>query len=379
MAKLDMLLNQIITDRRYISATDGDGKTVDLMVRSLTPEEKAYATFIYNRSCKQARDMGLMTRKQCMSDAINKGVWTRSKEKLISLHKAEIQQLEKQRSLYVKADNKGKMMKFHTDIIKARNKLNALEAEQNSYTTNSMETFADTVRANYTVSRMTLQPDGRMVWRTYQDFLADTDVPLLASIIDGLNAVLIINEAQIRKIARYPNWTIMWGASKNSGDELFGVPSTEYTSEQALLCYWSMMYDSVYESMDRPSDKIIEDDEALDKWFEDQRDKRDKEKRKSSVGKQDVFDGHKRGPAARQEQFVMANTELDANDIYDLNDQWTLAQIQRETKQIEESGDDGVVEYKLRRGQIKRKLELSDSSKFADVRKRAAQGGGFVR
>ena len=270
------------------------------------------------------------------------------------------------------------MMKFRTDIIKARKKLNALEAEQNSYATNSMETFADTVRANYTVSRIMLVPDGRMVWRTYQDFLVNTDAQFLASMMDGLNVVTVINETQIRKIARHPTWTIMWGASKNSGDELFGVPSTEYTNEQALLCYWSMMYDSVYESMDRPSDKIIEDDKALDKWFEDQRDKRDKEKKKSSIGKKDVFDGHRVGAAGRQEQFVIVNTENDADDIYDLNDQWTLAQIQRETKQIEKSGDKGIEEYMLRRAEIKRKLQLGNSEKFANVRKEHAKKPQFL-
>ena len=38
------------------------------------------------------------------------------------------------------------------------------------------------------------------------------------------------------------------------------------------------MYDNVYESHERPNDKIIEDDDCLDGWFIVQRRKHEKDK-----------------------------------------------------------------------------------------------------
>ena len=76
-------------------------------------------------------------------------------------------------------------------------------------------------------------------------------------------------------------------AYKTSGD-LFGKPLMELTNDQDSLVYWSQVYDVAYESMDRPEQSIIDDDEALDKWFEEQAKKRKAKAAtsgKSGVGK----------------------------------------------------------------------------------------------
>lgn len=368
--KIEELLYQIITDRRYLSAMDSTGGTVDLMVRSLTPLERTCASFIYRQAYSKAKQAGLLSEKQCMADAIQKGLWTKDKEKLISLYKIELQQLEKEKSLFSQSTNKGKKHKLHMNLIKVRKKLEVLEVEEERYSLNSLEGFANQIRANYIVGRMVLNSNGKPIWPTHDNFLEENDGKFITSIISEVNKLSVCNEKQIRKVARSPQWSIAWGASKTSGDTLFGRPSTTYTTEQALLCYWAMMYDSVYESLEKPSDKVINDDEALDKWFETQKDKRDKDNKKRTVG-QDIFHGHASGGASQQEQFIMVDNEEDADDIIDLNDKWTLARIQDETKQIEEAGM--LDEFALRKNIVKRRLQLENSDKFAEQRK--AQAG----
>jgi hypothetical protein len=362
------ILYQIITDRRYLSATDDDGETVDLMVRSLTPTERARAEFIYNRAMRKARKNKLPTEKQCMIDAISSGWWTKDKEKLIRLRYAELDRIEKEREHY--KHNKGKQIKYRTARIVATKALDALLEEQASLCAHSAESYARTERANYVLSRITLSVDGIPRWKTYEDFLQQSCGGLLNSLVAAYNKIEAFTEKQIRAVARSSGWSIMWNASKKCGDPLFNKSSTEYSSEQSLLCYWSLMYDSVYESMEKPDDKIIEDDKALDKWFIDQRKKTKATARASASD--DVFRKHSPGGASQQEEFVMISSEEEGDDVYDMNDKWSLARIRKETRKIEES-DGGLDEFSLRGKRIKTRLRAENSSKFAEENKRIAR------
>jgi len=348
---------------------DCNGVTVDLMVRSLTPTEKSRAEFIYKQAMRKARSNKLPTEKQCMAAAISSGWWTKDKEKLIKLREAELNRIEKERERH--AHNKGKQMKYRTDRIIAEKALQALLNEQANLCSHSAESYANSVRANYVLSRITLTTEDEQVWNTYIDFLNEGDSGFLSSLVSGYNALQILGEKEIRKVARSSSWSVMWSSTKKTGDVLFNKPTSNYSPEQALLCYWSLMYDSVYESMDKPSDKIIEDDAALDKWFQDQKVKSKSDRAKTSKSN-DIFHGHNAHGASNQEEFVMVNTSEEADDVYDQNDQWSLARIRTEAQKIEEAGS-GVSEYQLRRGRVKRQLQLQNSNKFADTRK--AQAG----
>jgi len=129
-----------------------------------------------------------------------------------------------------------------------------------------------------------------------------------------------------------------------------------------------MMYDNVYESLEKPSDDIIEDDEALDKWFEKQRVERNK-KSKQKHKMNNRMDKH-------SEIFIMAKTDKEADEIWELNNEWTLARLQKEAQVIEEQGS--ISEYKLRRNIIKRELQLQNSKKFAEVRRENAKPRSFA-
>jgi hypothetical protein len=367
----EALLYQIITDRRYISATDSNGATVDLMVRSLTPTEKTYADFLYNQSFQQAKKKGMLSKKQYMSDAIAKGLWTQEKERLITIYEAEIKQIEKDRSFYASSPNKGKQIKFKNDLTKATQKLKKLVDERDSYSIHSYEGYALRIQSSYILSRMILKIDGNSLWPSYEDYLNETTVVLIHSIIEATNKLQPLAESDIRIVARMPSWSIMWQTAKK-GQCLFNRNTTEYSTEQTLLCYWAMMYDNVYESPDRPDDKIIEDDEALDKWFEDQRKER-KNRAKQSKLKNNKMDKH-------GEIFVMVNTDEEADEVWEMNNEWTLARLQKEA-QIIENSEGPVSEFKLRSGMIKRNLQVNNkeySDKFASMNRKNAQKPQFL-
>lgn len=51
---------------------------------------------------------------------------------------------------------------------------------------------------------------------------------------------------------------------------------------KVALCHWSMFYDSVYESTDKPPQHVIEDDDLIDKWYENKIEEYERKARETS-------------------------------------------------------------------------------------------------
>ena len=133
-----------------------------------------------------------------------------------------------------------------------------------------------------------------------------------------------VSPEEFRMIARNDPWRSMWSISKHTGN-LFGGSCVNLTFNQSQLCAYSMMYDNVYESPDRPNEKVIDDDDCLDGWFIEQKRKYEKEKTKQEV---DALTSNPK-IANSQEVFVMASNQQSANDIYDLNDPIAMSTIKQ--------------------------------------------------
>tara|TARA_A100001515_G_scaffold10562_1_gene8462 strand:- start:204 stop:656 length:453 start_codon:yes stop_codon:yes gene_type:complete len=122
----------------------------------------------------------------------------------------------------------------------------------------------------------------------------------------------------------------MWGPSK--ANALSG-PSTSWTEEQKVLVSYSRMYDNVYESMECPSDMVIENDDMLDGWFISQRKEREKARNEKAADK--LF----KGGEGHQELFLMAGSQEHAQNIYNMNDEQSRNTIKSREKQIKEKGE----------------------------------------
>lgn len=142
-----------------------------------------------------------------------------------------------------------------------------------------------------------------------------------------------IDPLDFRMIARNDPWRSMWMIGKTSGN-LLGKCSTQFTVNQTQLCSYAFMYDNVYESHERPNDKIIEDDDCLDGWFIVQRRTYEKDRKQKEV---DALTSNPK-IANSQEVFVMASNQESANEIYDLNDVVSRSTIHNRNVQIDEAG-----------------------------------------
>lgn len=77
-------------------------------------------------------------------------------------------------------------------------------------------------------------------------------------------------EAVLRRIARGAEFQYRLAGCDGNACALFGVANGyELTEQQLSLYQWGKWYKSLYEMpmTDKPDDRVIEDDHALDTWF----------------------------------------------------------------------------------------------------------------
>jgi hypothetical protein len=354
--RLDEMLQQIITDRRYIVVADQYDNIREFAVRNPTSSELNYSRHLYRRCLRNYKYGGLPSEKEVLRLAMSRGEWKEEYDSLIKLYRIEIEKLKETTdpNTGIYKHNKGKKQKVRMEIIKRNKKIEELENKRVSLISITAEYSANIPRHNYILSRVILSVDGTQYWPKYEDFEQERDATLIANIVIEYGRMHRFNEKEYRQVARGPAWNLMWNSSKKSGDSLFGRNTSNYTPEQLQLTYWSMMYDNVYESMDKPSDKIIEN--------------RNVKKRRIESG----VDKH-------GEIFIMTDSEKSADEIYDMNNKLTMARLRKEIQRIEGSGKDGLSEFELRKGLIiKDALMKVDTGKAASARKSAMRRPQFV-
>ena len=185
--------------------------------------------------------------------------------------------------------------------------------------------YADNVQDLFLIMMSIRDPDGNRVF-SYDDFQV-TDSPLI-DLFKRQKIACRLEYSDIRLIAKSQPWRNMWSCNKSN---YFNRPVYEWTQDQRNLVSFSKMYDSVYKSMECPSEDIINDDDALDGWFIAQEEDRKKKKKEQSMDK-------KFGNQNGQEVFLIAKDKGEIEDIYNMNDPVSRDVIQGRSKTIQEQG-----------------------------------------
>tara|TARA_R100000951_G_scaffold88649_1_gene76708 strand:- start:4480 stop:5529 length:1050 start_codon:yes stop_codon:yes gene_type:complete len=210
---------------------------------------------------------------------------------------------------------------MESDFIKLKSKKIQLDHT-------SCEGVAEFSRNMWIISKVTKFKDGSSYnWGKYT----------ISSVMEYYNSSSI-QAATYRAIARSEPWRSMWN-NGNRHTGIFDKPSKDYTSQQNTLCSFAAMYDNVYESPERPNEKVLEDDDCLDGWFLIQKRKMEKDKKKKEA--ESLIKNPK--IANSQEIFVMANNAEAAKNIYDMNDPISRGTINRRNAQIDNS--EGQVKF----------------------------------
>jgi hypothetical protein len=276
---------------------------------------KQKANLVYKNSYDKAIDEGILPIKDLEELIIKRNIFTEEDVKNLNKLKS---QLEAQQILLGKTTRiKAKVDRLKNIVKRLERDINELLYKKSSKLLMSAETKAEEEKATYICCKRSYFDNEQLIWSSYQDMLKETNIVFRDEI---LTSFLIfyrgLDTGIIRELARSSIWRIRYITSMKVSEDLFGVPTSEYTTDQVNLVYWSNFYQGVYElgPEDRPSDLIIEDDDALDIFMTAHYKERNQEdaarrSKKTSGGKLSAFNS--------EEVIVTSSNDLYQDINYD--------------------------------------------------------------
>lgn len=314
----EKILYRIIKGRLRIKLGD-----LVLFVRDPTDDILEESYEVYDTAYKKAYFNNILVQQELRDILYDHGLWNPADDKKIKTIDKEINDLKVEAFKSVFDRNKLQAIKARLRF-KERAKAEIISRNE-SLNHVACEGAASFARNVWIIQECTFNKDGtKYDWR-------NCSVSEVMGIVNNKR----VSSEEFRTIARNEPWRSMWSISKSAGN-LFGKSCINLSANQSQLCIYSMMYDNVYENPDRPNDKVIEDDDCLDGWFEVQKRKYEKEKKQKEV---DALTSNPK-IANSQEVFVMASNQEMANDIYDLNDPVARSTIRNRNAQIDQASGD---------------------------------------
>ena len=276
---------------------------------------KQRAQLVYDTTFADAVKGGILPNKELEELVESRNLIT--KEEILKLKKLR-DQLEAQEILLGKTTRvKANQERIKQAINRLRTEIRHIEFKKSSKLLMSAETKAEEERTFFVCSQCVYNEDGSLFWSSYEEAKKETRLNFKDRIlIRYLKFYSGLPVSITREIARSSLWRIRYINSMKTSDPLFGVPTSCYTTDQINLSYWSNYYQNIYEMMpeDRPSDMVIEDDDALDaymKAFYEERNREESARKSKSKrsGRLSAFDA--------EEVIVTRSHELYEDIEYD--------------------------------------------------------------
>ena len=313
--EIEKYLLRIFTTQDIIHIKKGDD---NISIAFKQPDNiiRLKANEVYDSSFTNAVEDDILPLKELEELIKKRNIFTESDEAQVKKlrSKLDAQQILLSKTTKVKA-NSDRIKGIIEDL---KQQIAEIEYKKFSKLSMSAETKAEEDRTSYLCWSCAYNIDSdELYWSTYEDFLNEIDLSFRNEILTKfLKFYGGIDTKVIRFIARSSLWRIRYVTSQKVSEPLFGIPTSQYTNDQLNLAYWSNFYQSVYEMFpeDKPSDMIIEDDDALDAYMHNYYEERNREdaarrSKKKSHGKLSAFDS--------EEVIVTQSNELYEEIEYD--------------------------------------------------------------
>ena len=304
-------LNKILSGNILIQMRDNL-----LIVRQPSTEVRYLADFFSEQVYEDAFKTNIYLQEELEELIIENGWWTQDEEDELKQIPKDIEQMKVDYFNSFLRDNVKDLIK--KGIRKKEDEFEDLTKEKYRFFNYTCESLKSQAYTMYILEHCTFYENG--------DKISLEDISIHA--LYGKYNAEILDDKDIREVSKSPNWRMIWNAGKDSR-EIFPLPACDLTDMQKSLISWTRMYDSVYESMETPSDEVIEDDYAIDGWFIAQRRQREQD-RKSSSGGNNLPDAG--------EVFIPVSNNKEAARVYDMNTEEGKKVLKSQTKDIKEKG-----------------------------------------
>lgn len=290
------LIYLITWDRRIVTLPDDIDSTFRhcmLMIPSVNDHNMANHTkqVVYDQAIKA----GVSSEADLLDLAISAGMWSEEKNQEIDSVSDRINKLE---SRLLKEKTPVRRKKTIKEISDVKSRVIELENEKASICVVSADYMSHEQMVYYMVSRLVHDIDGNRMWTHEDSFDAwrrsySSAAVYLAHSITREDMLPIEN---IRRVARSPEWRLLWVSSKDNIQSLFTQDIRSLNMNQKMLLYWSRVYDNAFESGERPDQDILDHDDKFDAWFQAKIEDREERKlnngKRASLGEKSVVDHH---------------------------------------------------------------------------------------
>jgi len=308
-AERERLIALISWGKISVNSTLNNGSRVTVILRPATSEDMAMATMAYNEAYILARTNGLMSEEEAIALYTNTGEWSDAFNTQIAGLKKDIYTMK--RGLLDFLFNTDRLEKTRSAIRQAERVLIDKIEQRSSLLNDTIESYSAMAQQRYLIGCVANTIDGGK-------FFDDIDTSSEHALIKQLVAIFFLtsrySERVLREIARTDPWRSMWNASKIV-NRIFNGNPIEWSYNQTELVRWSHLYDMVFDSCDRPSSLVVDDDDLLDSWIIRQNEKFDSSSKQKESEKILNLSNTQNG---RQEVFVVTDRNS-ASRVYDMN------------------------------------------------------------
>ena len=299
------------------------------------PHDQVEAQEIYIRLVREAEFEGVFTDDELLSHLKSLGLWSKSEEEKVEKLPKAIDDLKV--ALFQSENDEKRNKGIRMSLNKSKDKFAKLISKKVSLLTASSSGVSEVMKTQYLIYTSAVDKnnkflfDGENFWNEDFNFVEK----LYSAYSQNL-----LGESVLREIARTDPWRSIWNASK-SENSVFGLPAVHLSKEQKTLTNWSRFYDSIYESMDVPSDKVVQDDDMLDGWVIHQSRKREADKFKQAMEEK----ASKHGGAG--EVGIVVGSREEADKIYDHNHPMARRKIRSRQNTLVKRGNKTIREQDL--------------------------------
>ena len=286
--------------RSGIYDIEQDGITLTIV--SPTIEDEYAISLAYMKSYERALEAELMTEDEMLDWMRSRELWTEDDDTKMTTIEKDLERLKVE--IFNARFQSDKREHIRRYIRAAEKALGQQLDKKNSNKQNTCEGIASLEKSLALIKRCTL----------VEGEPCDFEAIDINNVLYEFNN-MILSEKDVRDLARNEPWRSLWLIKESYDLKLFANQDRELSIDQKNLLVWSRMYDNIQESMDCPTDDVIDDDDLLDGWFIIQRKKQEKERAESElenrVGNEKISNS--------QEIFIVAETQKDAESINQVN------------------------------------------------------------
>lgn len=301
-------------------------KDVRLTVLTPTIDDQYFIDEKYYTVYDECLLDGVKTNEQIEEWMMQKNLWSPEKDEKIEGIKKDIENTKVK--VYENRHNQTYLDQGKRVLRLGEKQLQDLQAERAKFFRNTCEGVAIGSRVGEYMKRCTYFGS-----ELYDFSTAPVEV------LSNLYYSMLIKDGDCRELARTEPWRSIW-LMKDHIKLFANDEGRELSHDQRNIVVWSNMYDNIQESMECPTEDVINDDDLLDGWFIVQRRKREDERNKADV---DQMSGN---ISRHQEVFLPANNKKEAEKINNLNSMTGKVVKMQRQKVIKNKGRASQLDFK---------------------------------